>query len=115
MADALLKEAVRRSKNDPWLQLHHANILEQKGRFANALRQARRANIACPNTPKCAFALALAIMHYAREEAVQFANFSAAANRATTSAERNSQMQLRMATAQSLVMLYSQWVSATRD
>ena len=51
-------------------------------------------------------------MHYAREEAVQFANFSAAANRATTSAERNSQMQLRMATAQSLVMLYSQWVEA---
>ena len=59
-----------------------------KGRFANALRQARRRILHAPS-PKCRCA-ALAIMHYAREEAVQFANFQRLTQ---LRCGRNSQMQ----------------------
>ena len=114
MADELLEEAVRRNQNgsNPWLRLHHGEILEQRGDIVQSLNQVRRANRACFHTPSCAFALAWAITRNSREQAVQFTNISAAVNRAKSRAERDAHLYHRSRLGDALLGGYREWGAA---
>ena len=111
MANALLNEAVRRSKNvsNPWLRLHHGHILDKRGKIAKSLRVIRRADNNCQHCPSCSFALAWAITRNARQTAVQFANLSAAVNKAKSKKERDAHMRRRAQTGNILLSMYREW------
>ena len=112
IADKLLKEAVRRSPQDPLILLHYSEILESKGLHNESLKIMRHAYQRCRHTPRCGFSLSWALTRVSRETAVQFAKMSSLANKATTVADRQIYMARRSEISETLRTLYVEFASA---